>query len=104
MKDANGFFHISPCMEGRGIERQAKSNYRKPENQSQHNDFPICGKNQRRKRKTKGSPTPSLSPLFQDQLKIAKSVPDHIERGIPKGLMHYTFYIPKPGMTAFRPV
>ena len=24
MKDANGFFHISPCMEGRGIERQAK--------------------------------------------------------------------------------
>ena len=24
MKDANGFFHISPCMEGRGIESQAK--------------------------------------------------------------------------------
>ena len=105
MKDANGFFHISPCMEGhRKTSKETKSNYRKPENQSQHNDFPICGKNQRRKRKTKGSPTPSLSPLFQDQLKIAKSVPDHIERGIPKGLMHYTFYIPKPGMTAFRPV
>ena len=24
LKDANGFFHIYPCMEGRGIERQTK--------------------------------------------------------------------------------
>lgn len=107
MKDANGFFHISPCMEGRGIERQAKKPKAITANRKINHSttiFRFAVKIRDGKRKTKGSPTPSLSPLFQDQLKIAKSVPDHIERGIPKGLMHYTFYIPKPGMTAFRPV
>ena len=34
--------------------KETKNNYRKPENQSQHNDFPICGKNKRQKRNTKG--------------------------------------------------
>lgn len=106
MKDANGFFHISPCMEGRGIERQAKKPKAITANRKINHSTTIFrfavkirdGKGKRRALR------PSLSPLFQDQLKIAKSVPDHIERGIPKGLMHYTFYIPKPGMTAFRPV
>ena len=55
-----------PVWRGRGIERQAKkpSNYRKPENQSQHNDFPICGKNQRRKKENEGlSDTFTFPPL-----------------------------------------
>ena len=38
----------------RKTNKEAENNYRKPENQSQHNDFPICGKNKRRKRRTKG--------------------------------------------------
>lgn len=107
MKDANGFFHISPCMEGRGIERQAKKPKAITANRKINHSttiFRFAVKIRDGKGKRRAIRHPSLSPLFQDQLKIAKSVPDHIERGIPKGLMHYTFYIPKPGMTAFRPV
>lgn len=108
MKDANGFFHISPCMEGRGIERQAKKPKAITANRKINHSTTIFrfavkirdGKGKRRALRHLHFP-----PSFKTNLKlIAKSVPDHIERGIPKGLMHYTFYIPKPGMTAFRPV
>ncbi|EHG98914.1 hypothetical protein HMPREF9441_03057 [Paraprevotella clara YIT 11840] len=38
----------------RKTNKETENNYRKPENQSHHNDFPIYGKNKRRKRRTKG--------------------------------------------------
>jgi len=51
--------------------KETKNNYRKPENQSQHNDFPICGKNKRQKRNTKGHPFPAY--LFRTKRKFPKA-------------------------------
>ncbi len=81
--------------------KETKNNYRKSENQSQHNDFPICGKNKKRKRNTKGI---DLHLLLQNQAEVSGSIPDHIERSIPEGFMYLKFYISYPGMTAFRPI
>ncbi len=39
-----------------------KNNYRKVENQSKHNDFPVCGKNERQDRNAKGTSVTSVYP------------------------------------------
>lgn len=39
-----------------------KNNYRKVENQSKHNDFPLCGKNERQDRNAKGTSVTSVYP------------------------------------------
>ena len=40
--------------------KENKNNYRKAENQSKHNDSPVCGKNKRLIRKTKGTTPPFI--------------------------------------------
>ena len=39
-----------------------KNNYRKVENKSKHNDFPLCGKNGRQERNAKGTSVTSVYP------------------------------------------
>lgn len=77
MKDANGFFHISPCMEGRGIERQAKKPKTITANRKINHStmiFQCAAKTRDRKGQRRALRPPSLVPFFQNQFEFAGSV------------------------------
>lgn len=76
MKEANGFSNIYSCMEGRGLERQAKETKtiaaKRKTNQSTM-IFRFAAKTGGRKGKRKALRLPSLNP-FQDQSKVTAPI------------------------------